>query len=107
MVGAGKLNKRVTIQYSTVTRTGAGEEVETWVDEDTVWAAINTLSGSEFFSARQTQSEVTHKITIWYRTGIIPVKRFKFGNRYFNIEYPINPNESNIQLIVLCKETFI
>lgn len=101
----GALNKRVTIQYPTRTPDGMGGFSESWVDHATVWAAIWPTTATERLKADQVSGEITHRIRIRYRRGIRTSWRIKFGSRYFNISGPpINPNEKNEYLDLMCKE---
>ena len=44
-----QLDRLVTIQQETVTRTPFGSEVVTWVDLDTVWARFTQQTATETF----------------------------------------------------------
>ena len=101
---AGELRHRVTIQQKSVTRNTFGEEVVTWQDVATVWAAIEPLRGREFFESQQVNAEVTTRIRIRYRPGITPTMRVVFGNRVFDIQAVINVDERNRELHLMCRE---
>lgn len=104
-VRAGKLRHRITIQYkSSESPDSAGNPQPVWADEATVWGSVEPLSGREFFAAQQVNSEVTHRITMRYRSGMDPEKRIKFGTRYFGILAVLNREERNISLELLCVE---
>lgn len=102
---AGALRHRITIQGRTADKNNYNELTD-WQDVLTTQAAINTLSGREFFAAEQTQSEVTHKITIRYKPGIKPSMRVQFGARNFDIMYVQNFEERNVELTLMCRELF-
>jgi SPP1 family predicted phage head-tail adaptor len=71
----------------------------------TVWAYIEPLTGRQYFSAETVNSEVTHKIKLRYRTGIISDMQVKFGTRTFKIiSPPMNLNEGNVEMHLMCKE---
>lgn len=103
-MNAGKLNTRVTIQKRTVTRGADGSEVEAWINGDTVWAEVKNQSGREFYTAQKINAELTHLISIRYRTDVRPTWRLKLGNRYLDILSAINVNEANRELLISCKE---
>lgn len=100
----GTLNKRITIQHKTKVADGIGGHVDTWVDYATVFAAIWDATGNELNAAGSTSLIITHKIRIRYRSAVKAGYRIKYGTRFFNIISIVNPNESNRQLDLLCKE---
>lgn len=101
---AGKLRHRITIQNPVETTNDVGDVTTTWEDFATVWAEIIPLSGREYWESKQVNSEVTGKIRIRYLAGVTPKMRAKFGDRIFNIEAVINPEEKNIELVLLVSE---
>jgi len=100
----GKLRNKITIQKPIETTNDEGEIIQTWEEFATVWAEINPLIGREYWASKQTTSEVTGKIRIRYIAGITPKMRVKFGERIFNIEGLINPDEKNIEIILFVNE---
>jgi len=104
-VNAGKLRCRVIIQIIQKVPDGYGSFIETWTDQDTVYAAIIPLRGVELLAAQKEQSEITTKIIIRYRSKFLADYRFKYGNRYFYVETIINPEERNRSLELMCRET--
>lgn len=70
----------------------------------TVWAAVESLSGRELYTAQQKVSEVTHRITIRWMEGITAKQNVWFDDRQFQIEAIENPDERNIVLYLLCIE---
>lgn len=120
----GKMRHRVTIQKLTRTDDGAGGYTETWEDIATVWAAVEPLSGREYYLAQQTQAEVSHKVTMrygqWYdeyfltpfssaqegETVVKPQMRIVYDGRpfSFDIQSVIDVKERHRELVVLCKE---
>jgi len=103
-MGAGKYRHYITIQQPVETIDDVGQTVTSWEDYKTVWAQIQPLKGREYWQSQQVNAEVTHRITIRYLEGINSKMRVKFGDRYFEIEPPINPDEKNVELVMLCKE---
>lgn len=105
---AGELRHRVTIQYlppeDQRARDPFGSVIEEWIDYATVWAAVEPLSGREYFSAQQMNAEVTTNIRIRYLSGVTPSMRVKWGERLYNIQSVINVRERNRELHLMCKE---
>jgi len=101
---AGALRHKVLIEKPAETINSLGEITTSWTTFATVWAEIIPLSGKEYWSSRQVNSEVTGKIRIRYLPGITPKMRVKFGSRIFNIEAVMNYQEKNIESVLLVKE---
>lgn len=104
MVRAGKLRHRLKIEKKTVTRDTFGEEVITYTEVATVWGSVEPLSGSEYFAARQTQSSVSHRVRMRYIEGIDAEYRITLGDRVFEIDSVINPQERNAELVLMVTE---
>lgn len=100
----GSLNHRIEIQQESRVSDGMGGATKTWATIHTVSARVEPLQGREFFAAQQTQSSVTHKVTIWYQPGITSRNRIMFGSRIFDITSVINPGEQNISILIMCVE---
>ena len=100
----GNLRHRVVLQQKVITEDALKQQSEAWADIATVWAAIEPLSGREYFAARQENAEVTAKITIRYRKDVTPDMRAVAEGRVFDVLSVINPGERNISLILMCKE---
>ena len=100
----GKLRHRVPLQKQINAPNDYGATVTKWRDIATVWAEIKPLSGREYFSAQQVQSEVTTQIWLRYLGGIMPTMRVKFGKRTLEIVSVLNTQERNVSLQLMCKE---
>lgn len=78
--------------------------VESWQDVATVWAAVEPLSGREYFAAEQTQARVNTRITIRYRAGIMPTMRVVWGAKLYNIRAVIDTEGRHEELQLMCEE---
>jgi SPP1 family predicted phage head-tail adaptor len=107
-LSAGRLDKRVTIQNRGETPGAGGTQTIAYTDYLTVWAAIEQGAGREFMAAQQLQPELSHTITIRYRTGISDKQRIKYivggVTRTFAIHSVVDPLERHEQLILSCSE---
>lgn len=101
---AGTLNKRVVLQTTTNTADTGGGVTQVWADTATLWAEIDELAGREGFEAQQIASRLTHKVTIRYRTSVVPTQRLKYGTRILKIEAIVNPGQRNERLELMCAE---
>ena len=100
----GRLRHRIVIEESIAGRDNFGAEVYEWIQFAKVWADVSPVSGREFASFKQINSEITTKITIRYLAGVTAEMRVLFDNRIFEINSIINPEEKNISLLLMCKE---
>lgn len=104
-LNAGELIKAIAIEDDVGdTFSDSGEHVEEWQEFLTARAAIRPLSGRELERALQIQPDVTHKVTIRYRSGITTKMRILYGTRYFNILSVIDREEMKTALDILCRE---
>jgi len=56
-----------------------------WVTEAAVWAKVENISGREALLLQQIVATATLRVTIRYRDGVTTEKRFKDGDRIFQI----------------------
>lgn len=135
MISAGKMNKRVSIENSVVGSPAVndfGEPISTWQKFAEVWAAIEPLTGREYWAQQQVQSEITVRIRIRYRKWcnvrnenrritytedgepvvvegytddyITPGMRVNYNNAYYIIKNIIDPLEKHEELQLMCSE---
>lgn len=100
----GKLRHRVTLQQQINDQNDYGASVTQWQDVATVWAEIKPISGREYFSAQQVQSEVSTLIWIRYRTGIEPTMRVIHKGKHYEIVSALNYQGVNKSLQLMCKD---
>lgn len=99
MINPGELNKKIKIQKQTGTR-----PEDPWEDVATVWAAIVTTGGREFYAAQKINSETTALFKIRYKIGIDTTMRIVYGSREFSMLHINNVNEKNVELQISCVE---
>lgn len=100
----GKLRHRITLLKQVNTVNDYGAAVTMWKNVATVWADVRPLSGREYFSAQQVQSEITTQIWLRHLDGIKPSMRVKLGKRFLEIVAVLNTQERNVSLQLMCKE---
>jgi SPP1 family predicted phage head-tail adaptor len=110
-VNPGKYRHIITFQQQLETDNPYGERPRNddanWEDVKTTRAGIFPISGRDIFEAMRTDSEITHKIMVRYDPTfkIDSSMRILFNGRIFDIiSPPINFQEKNIELSILCKE---
>ena len=104
MIDAGRLRHRVLLQSCTGAVDDYGDPLysddEQWTTEAAVWAAIDPVSGREFYAAEQAQSSVSHK----YRQGVSAAWRVLYGSRVFRILSVIDWEERHESLLLMAQE---
>lgn len=88
MLNAGRLDQRITLQSRVAAVNGFGENVPTWSDVATVWAAADPKRGREFFAAAQQQAENPVAFRIRYRAGVTHHMRVLWRGEPFDIAAP-------------------
>ncbi len=103
---AGQLRQRVTIQKDTPVQDGYGQPVPVWSTHLTRWAAVEPLTGREYFTAQQTQAEVTTRIRVRWSSGhgITPKMRVSWSGRLFEIDSVLEPVSARRELHLMCTE---
>ena len=102
VISAGQLNHRVRIQQPTTVKDALGAPTQ-------VWADIQPLSGREARIADRVAAEVTHQITVRYRSDLddpqaVARMRVLFRSRIFSIHAALNDDEANVAIILLASE---
>ena len=85
---AGPLDQRITLRRATVTTNDLGEDIETWSDFATVWAARAEVSNRERFAAQQVGFELVARFRIRYSTRVgdlSPQDRMLIDGQEYNI----------------------
>jgi len=96
------------VQSASESQGTTGELTKTWATDATVWGSIEPLSARELVQAQQIQSDITHRVTMRYRSDLTVTveQRILFDStRVFEIISVLNRDERNEQLELLCKET--
>lgn len=100
---AGELDKRVELQAKTITRNAFKEEIVTYTTLATVWAAFLNKRGREFYSGDMAYTDKFTMIKIRYRRDITNIRRIKYGNDNYDIEYIDNVKEENKEIVLTCR----
>lgn len=101
-LAAGKLRHRIALESpSYVQDPNTGEQVLGWVSEGSAWAEIAPLSAREFIAAQANQSQVTARITIRYRSDILPTWRALHRNHIYNIHGVLADQVSGLEYLTL------
>lgn len=100
---AGLLRHRIIIQEPVqVQDLETGEVTQVWRDRWVkVPAKFEFVNGRELLAAQAVQSEVTARITIRYRDGVLAKMRGLYRGRVWNFTEPMTDNESGLDYLVI------
>ncbi len=107
IIDAGEMDRRITIQrYNPAVKSRTGERIEEgWADLATCWARVRSAASREFWEAQAAHAELTHDVTIRFRTDVTADMRVKLGSRVFDIVAPpVDPEDRHAYLILKCRE---
>ena len=96
---AGRLNRRCTLQQPGTTTDELGQPIPGWTDVATVWASVVDVSGREYVAAGGLQNSAQTKITIRYRSGIVPSMRVVHGSDAYNVEAVLGQDKRSLLLM--------
>lgn len=102
-IAAGRLRHRVTIEQKVITRDpDTGAPITTWQPFATdIAAEVVPLSAKEFIAAQAMQSQVSARITLRYRPGLLAAMRITFRGQVYNIAGVLPDNVSGLEYITL------
>ena len=87
-LGAGDLDRRITIRRATITFDAFNSPVESWADLVTVWAKRTDASAAESYRAQEIGAQITARFTVRWSSDVDdvnPKDRISFGGREYNI----------------------
>lgn len=98
-VDPGAFRTELILQRCVPQQDDSGGLTESWVEEAAVMARVEPASARSVFGADQTLENVTHRVTLRFRTGITSGMRFTRGGRIFNIVTVHDPDERQRYLV--------
>lgn len=107
MPRAGRLNRRIELQEPTPTQDEFGGDIEGFTTVATVWASIDvprSQSSAEIFVSDKVTSQITHDITIRYRSDITALWQLKLGSRQWRIILIRNKRDGFRELTLVSRE---
>ncbi len=97
----GRLDKRITFQQASVSKSGTGQATMSWANVasvPTVWAEVISRGGSEIQEGETLQAQHTWVIRIRPRQDITAKMRALYGSKILYITSVGDPNRrTNIQ----------
>lgn len=101
---AGKLRHLVEIQHKITPRDPVTGNflAPAWVVFAKVWAAVEDLSARDLVAAKAGQSQVTGRVVIRYRPGVLPTMRVVHRGELYSIEGPpLADKKSGLEYLTL------
>lgn len=99
---AGTLRHRITLQQPSLTQDPAtGEMVAGWATVAQLWASVEPLSTREFIAAQAGQSEISARVVIRYRAGVLPTMRILYRGKVYNIHGVLTDTKSGLEYLTL------
>jgi SPP1 family predicted phage head-tail adaptor len=100
---SGTYRHRIDILHPVPIEDELGQEVVQWGIHKSIWAAIKTMQGREYFAAAATRSENTVRFIIRYVEDIDSSMRIGHKNNMYDIISVINDDELNETLTIIAK----
>ncbi len=100
----GQFTARLDLEAAPPVPDGQGGAVLTWTVAASLWARIEPASFSFDETAGQMRGQLTHRIWIRARDGVVEGMRFRKGARLFIIRTIRDPDETGRYLVCLCEE---
>lgn len=102
---AGTLNRRVGIMAPSVEQDDAGQPIDTFAPLYQCWAGIRTATSKEVYAASGFVQQLSHVVTLRYpAVKITPGCKVTYEDRTFRVQAVSDPDESRVQLQLLCLE---
>ena len=99
----GQRRSRIVIQNPVKTKQANGSVNITWNTFATLWAKVETLEGRSREAAQASWPKAENKITIQYKSGILPTMRVSFNGTIYSILNVNNVDMRNRELVLTCE----
>lgn len=102
-VSTGDMRERVALQNPSMTRTPSGSPRLGWTTAATVYAQVHGVSGRELIMAMQSNTLVTHKVTIRFRDDVNGETRMLWRGKVLEVVAAL-PRENRTFLQCMVRE---
>ena len=105
MLESGKLNRRITIQILTTTKSETGAIEEVWTDWDhQVWAEMRDFTGRERYNANEQVGDLDTTFLFRYERALDlkPKDRIVWNDRVYDIQFIARMGEMNELMQATC-----
>ncbi|WP_175837098.1 phage head closure protein [Burkholderia anthina] len=109
LVPAGRLRHVLNFQQKSLSQDALGQPQNVWTTVFTCRGEVSPISGREKIAAAAAQSEVTHMISVRYRTelavpNVVAAMRVLLGTRIFDLTDSMNQDERNCLVMIQARE---
>lgn len=101
---AGELDKEITIQVNTATRSSSGADVDSWGTHAVVWASVMPKFSGEAEISDRDVSSTLFDFKIRYLSTVLPGMRISWDSRVFNVQGIKHTMEKGDKTILNCRE---
>ena len=101
---AGDLRNYVAFKTASEAEDGLGGITQTWATTFSDWVAIWPLSANENVENLRVGADITHRVRMRYRSGVLHKMRVVWGTRTLEVKSVINKDERNHTLDLICVE---
>lgn len=98
--GAGKMNRRCTLERETRLPDGAGGYTRTWDAYATVWGDLTVKSGNEKQVSEQQTNVQEYMLRIRYRRDVLPADRVVIQGAAYNVRNVFNNDQKRRFLMI-------
>ena len=104
-LAVGELRHCLTLKHRTVGAADALGIPQTEEDQYAkAWAKVEAMPGRDFEHADQVLGEVTHLVTMRYRTDVKATDLIVWGDKTLEVVTAVDPNGMRDELTLNCKE---
>lgn len=103
-IDPGRMRTEVSLEAATAVPDEAGGYDESWTEVAVLFAQVEPVGASARFAAAQMLEDVSHRITMRHRAGVVAGMRFRKGTRLFMIVTVHDPDETGRYLVCLVRE---
>lgn len=99
----GALRHRLILEAHSLSDDGSGGHTTSWVQQASVWAALQASAGRERLKTDRLSGTVTHNVWLRYRDDVSPSMRFRNGAATYHILAILDEEGDRRWLRCLCE----
>ena len=105
-MAAGSLRHKINIERAVKVSDGMGGNFVSWkaITDNPIKAKVLPLSGTEALKSMRLEANISHRITIRFRAGLLPSDRINYNGRIMQIRSKIDLEERHRWLELMCEE---
>lgn len=101
----GQLDERISLLSPVRSPDEHGQEVERFVEYASCWGGLRSLTGREVMTAREPIEEITHRVEIRWRPGVVGGHRVRLQDgRELAIIAALDEDGRRMWLTILARE---